>query len=80
MKRVLVLSDTASLQDLNNRSNLNLLLEMNCEIHVGCNFTHGNTTSSERVDAFANELRDAGITCLQISFEKLKNPFIHQKM
>lgn len=79
MKRVLVLSDTASLQDLNNRSNLNLLLEMNCEIHVGCNFTHGNTTSSERVDAFANELRDAGITCLQISFEKLKNPFIHQK-
>ncbi len=79
MKRILVLSDTASLQDLNNRSNLNLLLEMNCEIHVGCNFTHGNTTSSERVDAFANELRDADITCLQLSFQKLKNHFANQK-
>jgi len=49
MKRVLVLSDSASVKDLNNRSNLNLLLEMNCEIHVGCNFVLGNTTSADRV-------------------------------
>lgn len=78
MKRVLILSDTASIQDLNNRSNLNLLLEMDCDIHVGCNFISGNTTSTERVDLFVSELKDAGITCLQIRFVLSKNAFRKQ--
>lgn len=78
MKRVLVLSDSASLQDLNNRSNLNLLIDMNCEIHVGCNFVSGNTTSHERVDAFANELKAAGIVCLNIRFSGSKSPVSNQ--
>ncbi len=68
MKRVLMLSDSASMQDLNNRSNLNLLIELGCEIHIGCNFLSGNITSSERVFAFRDELTEAGITWHQINF------------
>ena len=79
MKRVLVLSDSASVQDLNNRSNLNLLLEMDCEIHVGCNFVYGNTTSADRVEAFINELKDAGIRCLHINFSAGENSFVKQE-
>ncbi len=79
MKRVLVLSDSASVQDLNNRSNLNLLLEMDCEIHVGCNFVFGNTTSADRVEAFINELKDAGIKCLHINFSAGENSFVKQE-
>lgn len=78
MKRVLMLSDSASLQDLNNRSNLNLLLEMGCEIHVGCNFISGNTTSPERIDAFLDELEGAGIICHQLSFIPSRNPMEKQ--
>lgn len=78
MKRVLVLSDSASLQDLNNRSNLNLLISMDCEIHVGCNFVSGNTTSHERVEAFVNELKGAGIVCMNIRFVASKRTFSNQ--
>lgn len=78
MKRVLVLSNSASLQDLNNRSNLNLLINMDCEIHVGCNFVSGNTTSHERVEAFVHELKNAGVVCLNIRFVSSKNPFAKQ--
>ncbi len=68
MKRVLVLSDAASMQDLYNRSNLNLLLELDCEIHIGCNFLSGNTTSPERVSDFQEELESADIFWHQINF------------
>ncbi|MBQ8687427.1 MAG: glycosyltransferase [Ruminococcus sp.] len=68
MKRVLMLSDTASLQDLNNRCNLNLLLELNCDVHVGCNFLFGNTTPPDRVYAFRDELEEAGISWHQLNF------------
>jgi glycosyltransferase involved in cell wall biosynthesis len=74
MKRVLMLSDTASLQDMNNRSNLNLLLALDCEIHVGCDFLSGNTTTPSRVLAFRNELTDAGILWHQIDFAASGNP------
>ena len=78
MKRILVLSDSASIQDLNNRSNLNILIEMNCEIHVGCNFFSGNTTSVERVYAFRDELAEAGIVTHQLSFIPSRNPMENQ--
>ncbi|MBQ8515666.1 MAG: glycosyltransferase [Ruminococcus sp.] len=68
MRRVLILSDTASMQDLYNRSNLNLLIEMDCEIHVGCNFQSGNTTGPGRVKAFCDELEEASIIWHQINF------------
>ena len=74
MKRVLMLSDTASLQDLNNRSNLNLLIDLDCEIHVGCDFLSGNTTSPERVAAFRDELAGADIFWHQIDFLTLPDP------
>ncbi len=78
MKRILILSETASVQDLYNRSNLNLLLESGWEIHVGCNFQLGNTTSVNRVRAFAAELDGAGIVRHQINFLPLSNPFARQ--
>ncbi len=78
MKRILVLSDSASIQDLNNRSNLNVLIEMNCEIHIGCNFFSGNTTSAERVFAFRDELAEAGIKYHQLSFVPSRNPMEKQ--
>lgn len=81
MKRVLMLSDTASLQDLNNRSNLNLLLELDCDIHIGCNFLFGNTTPPDRVCAFRDELEEAGISWHQLDFlyspdKPLKDPAV----
>lgn len=79
MKRVLMLSDSASVQDLNNRSNLNLLIEMDCDIHVGCNFVSGNTTSPERVESFVGELKEADIVCLQINFAAGENLLVNQE-
>lgn len=78
MKRILILSETASVQDLYNRSNLNLLLGMGCRVHIGCNFQIGNTTSGARVRAFADELDDAGVVRHQIDYYHSPNPFSKQ--
>ncbi len=78
MKRILILSETASVQDLYNRSNLNLLLGMGCRVHIGCNFRIGNTTSGARVRAFADELDDARVVRHQIDYYPSRNPFAKQ--
>ena len=52
MKRVLMLSTVASLQDQFNMANIRMLRNLHCEVHVACNFVQGNNTSPQRIAVF----------------------------
>ena len=73
MKRVLMLSTVASLQDQFNMANIRMLRNLHCDVHVACNFVQGNNTSPQRIAVFQNELAALGVTCHQIDF--VRSPF-----
>ena len=62
MKRVLMLSTVASLQDQFNMANIRMLRNLHCDVHVACNFVQGNNTSPQRIAVFQNELAALGVT------------------
>lgn len=70
MKRILMLSTVASMQDQFNMANVRMLRKMKCEVHIACNFQQGNNTSPQRIAAFQNELTALGVTYHQIDFAR----------
>lgn len=56
MKKVLMMASVASMIDLFNKENIQILKELDLEVHVVCNFDFGNITSAERVTEFKKEL------------------------
>ena len=73
MKRVLMLSTVASLQDQFNMANIRMLRNLHCDVHVACNFVQGNNTSPQRIAVFQNELAALCVTCHHIDFAR--SPF-----
>ena len=73
MKRILMLSTVASMQDQFNMANIRMLRKLHCDVYVACNFLQGNNTSPQRIAAFRNELTALGVTCHQIDFAR--SPF-----
>lgn len=65
-KKALVTASVASMLDLFNMDNIHILQELGYEVHVAANFEFGSITSQERVDAFRNELKQAGIKAYHI--------------
>lgn len=60
-KRVLVAASVASMVDLFNEDNINILLRLGCRVDVAANFQSGSVTSKERVAAYREELEGRGI-------------------
>lgn len=65
-KKALITASVASMIDLFNRDNIRILQELGYEVHVASNFAFGSITSQERVDAFREELKGAGIKAYHI--------------
>lgn len=57
-KKVLMLASVASMIDQFNMPNIELLLELGCEVHVACNFQRGNTCNDKRIAALKRTLQD----------------------
>ena len=55
-KRVLQLASVASMIDLFNADNINILIGQNCQVEVAANFQEGSITSKERVAEYKEEL------------------------
>lgn len=58
---VLMLASVASMIDLFNADNMNILENLGCRIDVAANFSNGSITSQERVAAYRRELEGRGI-------------------
>jgi len=70
MKKMLMLASVASMIDQFNMHNIKLLKDLGFEVHVAANFEDGNTSSSDRINKFKNELSDYGISYYQIDFSR----------
>lgn len=57
-KKVLMLSSVASMIDQFNMSNIRMLLKMEYEVHVACNFKEGNTCDGRRIKKFQKALEE----------------------
>ncbi len=79
-RKALVTASVASMIDLFNMDNIRILRQLGYEVHVASNFAFGSITSQERVDAFREELKQAGILVHHIpiprSIGDLKNIFL----
>ncbi|RRK32630.1 glycosyltransferase [Schaedlerella arabinosiphila] len=61
-KKILMIASVASIIDLFNTDNINILLSLGYKVDVAANFEFGSITSQERVDEYKQELADHGIT------------------
>lgn len=60
-QKVLFLASVASMIDLFNKDNLQILMEKGYEVDVVANFQEGSITSKERVSQYWNELKKKGV-------------------
>lgn len=65
-KKALMLASVASMIDLFNADNINILIDLGYQVDVACNFKEGSITSQERVDEYKKELEERGIGTYQI--------------
>ncbi len=56
MKKALMMASVASMIDLFNMDNMEILKNLEYEVDVACNFEYGSITSQDRVDKFKEEL------------------------
>ena len=70
MKRILMISNTASMQFQFLLPWTQLLREMGCEVHIACNFKEGNNCSQERIAQFCDELQGLGIPYTHVDFDR----------
>lgn len=59
--KALMLASVASMIDLFNSDNIDILLSLNYVVHVATNFNEGSITSQERVNKYRNELLQRNI-------------------
>lgn len=60
-KRALILASVASMIDLFNADNINILSSLGYQVDVAANFNFGSITSQKRVNEYKQELMDYGI-------------------
>lgn len=61
-KRALQLASVASMIDLFNGDNINILLDLGYKVDVAANFEEGSITSKDRVKEYKSELENRGIS------------------
>lgn len=64
--RVLMLASVASMIDLFNMDNINILLDLGYNVDVAANFSFGSITSQKRVNEFKEELINKNIGVYQV--------------
>lgn len=82
-KKILILSNTASMIVQFNMNNLYILKRLGYKIEIACNFIEGNTCTIKIIQELKNTLKNMDITCHQIDFARgfrnVKNQFTIQK-
>ncbi|MDT2671923.1 glycosyltransferase family 4 protein [Enterococcus dongliensis] len=66
MKKALMVASVASMIDLFNMNNIEILQKLGYEVHVACNFEEGSITSDQRIKDFKEELKQKKIRYFQL--------------
>ncbi len=70
MPKVLMISNTASMQYQFLLPWTLLLRDMGCEVHIACNFKEGNNCTNKRIEEFQAQLRKLDIPYFQVDFHR----------
>lgn len=70
MRKMLMVATVPSMIGQFNMHNIKMLQDMDCEVHVACDFTDRSVWTEERVKLFEDELREKGIKSHQIDFSR----------
>ncbi|MBE6797077.1 MAG: glycosyltransferase family 4 protein [Ruminococcaceae bacterium] len=71
MKKVLIVASVVSFIEWFNKENVVFLKdEMNCDVHIACNFDYMNDTDIDRTQAYISELKAKGIVLHNIEFAR----------
>lgn len=72
--KAIIIASVASMIDQFNRDNINLLQELNYEVHVACNFENAGTITNERMKQLKSDLEMMGVKYFQVPIpRKLSN-------
>ena len=66
MKKALMMASVASMIDLFNMDNIQILEDLGFQVEIACNFEKGSITSQERVDQFKAELQQDNYKIYQL--------------
>lgn len=82
--KALMLASVASMIDLFNADNINILLNLGYDVHVATNFEFGSITSKDRVNEYRQELADCGLGVFHVpiprSLFKIKDIIVSYRM
>lgn len=71
MKKVLITASVVSFIEWFNQENVEFLKnDMNCEVHIACNFDYMNDTDVRRTRVYERKLRDDGVFLHNIAFAR----------
>ena len=71
MKRVLIVASVISFIEWFNKENVDFLRnDMNCEVHIACNFDYMDDTDVERTKAYIEKLKGDGVIIHNIHFAR----------
>ncbi len=71
MKKVLIVASVVSFIEWFNKENVEFLSnDLNCEVHIACNFDYMNDTDVERTQKYIEKLKNDGVTLHNIAFER----------
>lgn len=74
MKRVLIVASVVSFIEWFNKENLDFLKnQLNCEVHIACNFDYMEDTDVERTQLYITKIKNDGFILHNIRFAR--NPF-----
>ncbi|MDD6402448.1 MAG: glycosyltransferase [Lachnospiraceae bacterium] len=64
--KALLVANSASMIDHFNRDNIKILKSLGYDIDIAANFQSGNSSSQERINAFSNELKEDGMSIIDL--------------
>lgn len=70
MKKCLIVANVISMITQFNQNNIEILQNMNVEVHVGCNLNNKTFSPKETNDKYIHELENKGVILHQIDFER----------
>jgi len=71
MKKVLIVASVISFIEWFNKENIDYLNnELNCEVHIACNFDYMDDTDVERTNAYIEKIKEQGIILHNIGFAR----------
>lgn len=65
-KRAMLIANSASMIDHFNKDNIKILKAMNYDITIAANFREGNSSTTERIQAFSQELAEQNIDIIDL--------------